>query len=81
MSMVIRQCIGFIGAGYLAGYALFTYGWSGPVIVPLSLSLIAALISWIGPAGLNELMELNDQLAGRSPEFHKRLKEGSGAEG
>lgn len=73
MTLIVGQLIGFACSGWLAGYALLAHGWSEEVIVPLLLALIAALISWLGPQIVNELTELNDQLAGRSPEFHDRL--------
>ena len=72
-SLIQAQWIGCLGAGALGGLSLYVYGFVGQVIVPLMLSLITILISWLGPQILHELMEINDQLAGRSRELHERL--------
>jgi hypothetical protein len=72
------QQVAYACIGVLGGYSLGLYGWSGPAITPLLLSLIAALLSWVGPQIVHELAEINDQLAGRSPEFHMLLGRAQG---
>ena len=67
------QWLGIISASVLAGLSLREYGFGG-AIMPLSLCLTVALISWLVPQIVHELQEINDQLAGRSPEFHAHLK-------
>lgn len=56
-------------AGLLGGWAFRQYGLGGEAILPLVGCAILGLIGQFGTMIANELMEVNDQLAGRSPEL------------
>jgi hypothetical protein len=71
-NLTTGQMLGYGSAGVLAGASIYAYGIADDAIVPLLLCLIAILLSWIGPQIIHELMELNDQLAGRPLECHER---------
>ena len=58
----------------LGGLALYFYGLSPEAIVPLLLSILVFPVCWWVPQIIHELVEINDQLAGRSPELHEHLK-------
>lgn len=65
----------FVAAGLLFGIVVREHGFAASSVPGLGLSLILAVVGWIGPQIVHELAEINDQLAGRSKDLHKFLRD------
>lgn len=69
--------------GLIAGVAIIFLSVSGSELLPISdikllviaVSLLLLAVVYFGSIISHELSEVNDQLAGRSPELHKKLHE------
>lgn len=73
------QLISYVVGGFLVGWAAFTPAWMGRLIdpsaiAPIALGAIILVLATYLPQVVHELAEINDQLAGRSKEFHELLK-------
>ena len=77
--LYVTQITSYLVGGFLIGWAVFTPDWVesliGPsAITPIALGAIIMVLATYLPQVVHELAEINDQLAGRSREFHELLK-------
>lgn len=75
-NLIGGQQLGYAAGGIFIAWSFASYGLTTNVLIPLMFSCLFILITWIGVQVIHELMEINDQLAGRSPEFHRQLRAG-----
>jgi hypothetical protein len=71
----VGQFLCYAAAGALTGTPFSAHGPGEASLIVLGLSALLAAVGWIGPQIVHELFEINDQLAGRSKEFHAYLRD------
>ena len=80
------QIVLYLGLGILFGALLAPSSWAGELIsadevAHFALIAVGFAFAYYVPQIVHELMKLNDQLAGRSPELHSFLSQPRGEKG
>ncbi len=71
----VGQLLRYAAAGALASTVFFEHALGVGTLMLLGLAALLMAVGWIGPQIIHELAEINDQLAGRSKEFHAFLRQ------
>lgn len=73
--LMAAQTAAWFLVGLLGISTLFAVGFTGEAIMPLVGCAILGAVGYFGSVIAHELGEVNDQLAGRSPELREWVKE------
>ena len=72
--LMTAQTTAWFAVGLLGVSTLFAFGFTGEAIIPIIGCAILGAVGYFGSVIAHELGEVNDQLAGRSPELREWVR-------